>query len=241
MRNLMLVGWLMLPVLAGAYHYGPGQDDLALDDTARTLAASDRLAAEGRAAEAADGYAEALGQLPEGRADDAFRIRLERAKALLTATPAQLPEAHLDLEALIEALEADESADPGLIDEAREALANTQYYLTWLMRLEGLGREEWEPEIEAARQAYTLLATQAETQGDAKAAARHREDVEAAIRLARMDLGELEGLPIPGQCKNCNSGQCRNPSKKPGKKPGNKKTEDARGASSGPPPDGRGS
>jgi tetratricopeptide (TPR) repeat protein len=241
MRNLMLVGWLMLPVLAGAYHYGPGQDRMALDDTARTLAVADRLAAEGRGAEAADGYSEALAQMPDGQEADTSRIRLERAKALLASTPSQLPEAHLELESLIESLEADESADPALAREAREALANTQYYLTWLMRLEGLGREEWEPEIEAARQAYTLLAKQAEQRGDAEAASRHSQDLESAIRLARMDLGELEGLPIPGQCKNCNSGQCRNPGKKPGKKPGKNKAEDARGASSGPPPDGRGS
>ncbi|QDV37511.1 hypothetical protein [Tautonia plasticadhaerens] len=241
MRNLMLVCWLMLPVLAGAYHYGPGQDKLALDDAARTLAAADRLAADGRAAEAADGYAEALSQLPDGREAEAHRVRLERAKALLAATPSQLPEAHLDLEALLEDLDADESADPELVDEARGALANTQYYLTWLMRLEGLGREEWEPEIEAARQSYTLLAERADDAGDDEAASKHREDVEAAIRLARMDLGELEGLPIPGQCKNCKSGQCRSKGNKPGKKPGKAKAEDARGASSGPPPDGRGS
>jgi cellobiose-specific phosphotransferase system component IIA len=241
MRNLMLVGWLMLPVLGGAYHYGPGQDRMALDDTARTLASADRLAAEGRGAEAADSYSEALSQLPEGQEADTNRIRLERAKALLAANPSQLPEAHLELESLIEALEAEESSDPSLVSEAQESLANTQYYLTWLMRLEGLGREEWEPEIEAARQTYTLLAKQAEQRGDAEATSRHSEDLESAIRLARMDLGELEGLPIPGQCKNCNSGQCRNTGKKPGKKSGMKKVEDARGASSGPPPDGRGS
>ncbi len=27
--------------------------------------------------------------------------------------------------------------------------------MTWLMRLEGLGADEWEPEIESARQTYS--------------------------------------------------------------------------------------
>ena len=242
MRTLALVGWLMIPVLAGAYHYGPGQARLALDDTARQLDAADRLAACGRSDEAAECYAEALNLLPEGRDQEADRIRLERAKALLASNPSQLPDAHLDLEALIGELEGDDSADPALRAEAQEALANTQYYLTWLMRLEGLGRAEWEPEIEAARQSYTLLAERADEAGDVDAARRHREDLESAIRLARMDLGELEGLPIPSQCQGCKSGKCRGKGK--GKKEGKgqkKGPEDARGASSGPPPDGIGS
>ena len=72
------------------------------------------------------------------------------------------------------------------------------------------------------------------------AARRHREDLESAIRLARLDVGELQGLAIPTQCQGCKSGQC----KKPGRKPSNSKSEqkkDARGASSGPPPDKSGS
>jgi hypothetical protein len=67
------------------------------------------------------------------------------------------------------------------------------------MRLEGLGRDEWEPEAEAARQTYKLLAEDAARRGDPAAAARHREDLEASVRLARMDLSELQGLPLPSQ------------------------------------------
>ncbi len=152
----------------------------------------------------------------------------------------QLPEAHAELTALIDELTGEKPADPGLVADAREGLAGAQYYMTWLMRLEGMGREEWEPEIEGARQTYRLLAEQAEVRGDAPAAERHREDLESAIRLARMEPGELQGLAIPRQCQGCKSGQCKG--KKPGRKPGGKnKPKDARGASSGPPPDGSGS
>ena len=107
-------------------------------------------------------------------------------------------------------------------DEAREALANAQYYMTWLMRLEGLSNDEWEPEIESARQSYKLLAEQDDARGDQAAAQRHREDLESVIRLARLDLSELQGLDLPKQCSNCKSGQCKKPGtgKKPGNKPG---------------------
>ncbi len=101
------------------------------------------------------------------------------------------------------------------------------------MRLEGAPREEWEPRIESARQTFKQLA------GDASGAARQeaQEDLESAIRLARMDLSELQGLPLPSQCQGCGSGRGRGSKQKStGKKP-----KDARGASSGPPPDGSGS
>jgi hypothetical protein len=114
--------------------------------------------------------------------------------------------------------------------------------MTWLMRLEGLGAQEWEPEIESARQTYRMLAEQDEAKGDQESARKHREDLESVIRLARMDLGDLQGLDLPKQCQNCKSGQC----KKPGKKPGNKQSKDAekkdaRKAGAGPPPDNSGS
>ena len=180
--------------------------------------------------------------LPEGRADDARRIRLQRAKVQMLGR--QLPEANAALRELVDQLQDDKAADPKLRDEARETLANAQYYMTWLMRLEGLGADEWEPEIESARQTYRLLAEQSEAAGDKDSARKHREDLESAIRLARLDVGELQGLDIPKQCQNCKSGQCKKPGKS-GKKPGRKKEgeekKDARGASSGPPPDNSGS
>jgi hypothetical protein len=94
-------------------------------------------------------------------------------------------------------LQEDPGADPAVLAEARSTLANAQYYMTWLMRLEGEPRDVWEPEIEAARQNYRLLAEQADRQGNSQRARKCQEDLEAAVRLARMDLGELQGLPLP--------------------------------------------
>ena len=211
MRKLFVFAWLLLPVAAGAYHYGPGQERVAADRAAEAAERGEALAREAAAIQARDGdlpakgtwfeaeaaFAEALDLLPAGRVAEARALRLERAKAQMMIS--QLPEARRDLEALVEELLEDPAADPGVVADARGALANAQYYTTWLMRLEGLPREEWEPEIEASRQTYKLLAEQAERSGDEDAAAQAREDLESSIRLARMDLDELQGLPLPSQ------------------------------------------
>src|SRR6185295_8184164 len=102
-----------------------------------------------------------------------------------------LPDARRELAALVEELGADPAAEPGQLREAREALGNAQYYTTWLMRLEGAPREEWEPEIDAARQNYKLLAEEAVRTGDAAANERTCEDLESAVRLARMEIKDL--------------------------------------------------
>lgn len=197
MRTVLLIGWLMVPVVVAAWHYGPGQEKLRLDDVARVLAEADRLAASQEWAAAEEKYDEALKMLPGDRVAEARRIRLERAKVQMLAH--KLPDAHADLQGLVEEMKDDPAADPKVLDEARSALGSSQYYMTWLMRLEGQAREVWEPEIEAARQTYKLLAEQAEAKGDAALAQKCREDLESAIRLERMDLSELQGLPLPSQ------------------------------------------
>ena len=197
MRKVLLLVWLMLPVLVGAYHYGPGQRRMQLDDVARVIVEAERHAAAERWDEAVAKYEEALNLLPGDQVAAARRIRLERAKAQMFVK--QLPAAHESLKGLVAELSEDATADPKLLAEARAALANSQYYMTWLMRLEGQPKEKWEPEIEASRQTYRLLAEQAESQGDSSAAKRHSEDLEAAIRLERMALTDLQGLPLPSQ------------------------------------------
>jgi hypothetical protein len=197
MRILLLAAWLLLLPVAFAFHLGPGQTHKALDATAAQLAEADRLAAAEDYAAAVDGYEEALKLLPADRKAEARTIRIERAKAMMLAR--KLPEAHADLKALVDELQEDPAADPRTLAEARSGLANAQYYMTWLMRLEGLGRDVWEPEIESSRQLYKLLAEQAGQRGDAAAARTHQEDLESSVRLARMDLSELQGLPLPSQ------------------------------------------
>lgn len=237
MRTLLLLGWLMVGVGLGAYHYGPGQDQIKLEEAASALKQAERLAQEQNWVDAVSAYSQALSHLPADRVADARRIRLERAKAQMLAR--QLPEAHDELDLLVEELQADAGAPKPLVTEALTAYANAQYYMTWLMRLEGMAREEWEPEIESARQTFRLLATQAEQSGEVSLASARVEDVESAIRLARMEPDELQGLAIPKQCQGCKSGQCKG--KRPSQCKGGEKLKDARGASAGPPPDNEGS
>ncbi|HTF90106.1 MAG TPA: hypothetical protein VK843_16950 [Planctomycetota bacterium] len=211
MRKLLLFVWLLLPAGAAAYHYGPGQDRVRVDAAASAADRASQLAGEARALAAKEGdcaaldlwtkaesaYAEAIEQLPKERVGEARRLRLEQAKAQMFLS--KLPDAHAALVSLVEELDNDPTADARLIADARGALANAQYYRTWLMRLEGATREEWEPEIEASRQNYKLIAQQAEESGNLELAKANREDLEASIRLERMDLSELQGLPLPSQ------------------------------------------
>ena len=237
MRTILLLGWLLVPVVGAAYHYGPGQEKMGLDDVAASLAEADACAGREYWDGAAARYDAALSQLPADRAADLRMARLERDKAWMNS--GKLPEASADLQSLVDDIQADPKADSGLLKGARAALANSQYYITWLMKLEGMPRDDWEPEIESSRQSFRLLAEQAERDGDAKGVERNREDLESAIRLARMEPGDLQGLALPKQCQGCKSGNCNKPGRKKANSSGQPK--DSRGAGSGPPPDGSGS
>lgn len=197
MKKSLLAAWLILPIGAWAYHEGPGQDRMLLDDADGLLERARDAVQDEDWAEAVARYEEALGLLPGDRVAEGRRIRLELCKARMNA--AGLPVARADLEEMVEDMAGDPDADPDVLAEARAALANAQYYMTWLMRLEGLTRERWEPEIDAARQTFALLAEQARAQGNEELAMERREDLESAVRLMRMDLQELQGLPLPGQ------------------------------------------
>ena len=230
LRILLLTVWLGLAGAGFAYHHiGPGQERVKIDQAADLIRAAEQAAAAEDYDLAIEKYDEAMKLLPAERKGEIRKLRLEKAKAQMLAHA--LPEAHADLKALVDELAGDCDADAALLADARASLANSQYYTTWLMRLEGLAREEWEPEIEAARQAYKLLAEDAAKRGDTALAAKYREDLESVIRLERMDLSELQGLALPKQCKGCCSCKGKRPSKNV------KKGPPARGAGPAPPLD----
>jgi predicted negative regulator of RcsB-dependent stress response len=235
MRTFLILCWLTIPFLAWAYHVGPGQQKLQLDEASQLLRQAKAATASDDFASANAFYAQALSKLPDEQKSDGYAIRLAMAKIQLESN--QLPEARGALETLLSEIEKDPKADSKVKDATRETLAFAQYYMTWLMRLEGKHAEEWEPEIESSRQHYRLLAESAEGSGDATAADRHKQDLEATIRLARMDLSDLQALKIPSQCKGCCSGNC----KKVGKPSPRKSENKGGGANEGPLQDGSGS
>jgi len=205
MKKLLLTTWCLLPFGAGAYHYGPGLLRMKLDASAAALAEAEdfaRAAAEleGDAARAewaaaVASYDEALAALPNDRKEERWRLVLERAKAKLLCS--KLPEANAELGGLLEELREEPAVEAEFVADVRRTHASSEYYMTWLLRLEGAPQEEWEPRIERARQSYKLLAEQpglAEAERSELA-----QDVESTVRLARMDLDELQGLPLPSQ------------------------------------------
>jgi hypothetical protein len=209
---------------------------MRLDDAHTYLRQADAHVEAKQYGPACESYEAALAMIPAANVAAIRQVRLERAKAQMLAS--QLPEAYDELYTLGEELATDDTASADLVAETRNAMAGAQYYMTWLMRLEGRPRDDWEPVIEASRQNYRLLAERAEAATNVERAKQHREDLEAAIRLARLDLAELQALPIPSQCKKCNSGNCR--CKGVGDKPKTGKPG-GRGGSGGPLPDGSGS
>jgi len=211
MRRLALTLWILIPVALAAYHYGPGQVRLRWDDAARHVARAEQHAARAARRAQAEGdlaavpdwqqaetaYEAALALLGDAAPEARWRVALERARCQVFVS--ELPQAAAALQALVDEIEAEGTADVALRADARRALANAQYYMTWLLRLEGAGREDWEPRIDAARQTYKLLASATGADADPAQRARDAHDLEAAIRLARMDLTELQGLPLPSQ------------------------------------------
>ena len=197
MRKILILVWLLVPVGALAFHMGPGQKQMLLDNASVQIRQAEQFVADEKWAEAVEAYERALTMLPDDQLECQRKVRLEKAKAQMFA--AQLPAASDDLKALVDELMEEKDPDSNLLKQARSSMANSQYYRTWLMRLEGLPREVWEPEIESARQTYKLLVEQAKDAADEAAKNRYQEDLESTIRLARMDLSDLQGLPLPSQ------------------------------------------
>ena len=82
-----LVGWLVLPVGAWAYHEGPGQDRVALEATEAVLASAHQAASEGDWKLAIREYEAALESLPKD--PEAFDVRVaQRVARKLGVVPA---------------------------------------------------------------------------------------------------------------------------------------------------------
>ncbi|MFM8420905.1 MAG: hypothetical protein ACKOEQ_12380 [Verrucomicrobiota bacterium] len=226
-RRWFLSLWLMLPVALAAYHFGPGRAALGRDHGAARLEAARRAEAAEDWQGAMAAYDAALAALPSDATEARARIRLAQARARVFT--GELPEAMGDMEALL----ADVKGHAGLArleGAVREELASAQYHAAWLMRLEGADREEWTAQTEKARQNFRLLAEHASATADARVGD-HQRNLEATVRLAQMDLSELQGLPLPKKCSGCKncSQKCR-AQRESQQRPEPKEPKDARGS-----------
>ena len=236
-KNLLIFLWALAPVALLAFHFGPGQAGLAREEARASIRAALDFEAEQQWQQAIDSYNDALAALPDS--ETAKRHQLQLARANARTHVGELPEAMLAMEHLLD--ETAKGSDKELESKVRSSLASAQYYTGWLMRLELAEKEEWKEPLEKARQNFRLLAEQTD-KTDATASEDHQKNLEAVVRLARMDLSEVQALPLPKKCegnKNVCS-KCRG-QKKSNKPKAMKKKEDARGASVGKRPDGKGS
>jgi len=226
MRKVMVFAlWLLVPVVLLAYHYGPGQTRLAMDRAAKKIAEARALEAQEDWKAAYQAWGEALAATPPEQTGPRLQLRLSQAHSRMFT--GDLPEAMSDMANLLAEAQHDK-ADAHLQSEIRGTLGTAQYYVAWLMRLEGATTEEWLPPVESARQNFRLLA---ESTKDTKTASDYGMNLEAAIRLERMSLDELQVQPLPKCCSGCKnvSQKCRSQCQsKAETKPEDKK--DARGA-----------
>jgi len=227
-RTILTILWLLVPAMLLAYHYGPGQARLAQDNAARAIAEARALEQQEAWPGAVDAWADALALLPEDRVEARTQVRLAQARARMHA--GELPEAIDAMETLL--TDADGQVSPALTGEIRSVLATANYYAGWLMRLEGAPTEEWMLPVENARMQFRLLAES--KSGQPESMASFQKNLEATIRLAQMDLSELEGLPLPKFCQGCKnvSQKCRSQrqAKCENEGEGEKEKKDARGA-----------
>ena len=197
MKKWILSLWLVIPALAVAYHYGPGQRGLLMDEAGLMVAAANHYALGEDWGKTIELCEKTLETLPEEEVQLRRRVVLEKAKAQMMAS--QLPDARNSLVSLMDEIASDANVSSAFKNEVRQSLASSEFYMTWLMRLEGLSRSEWEPHVESARQHYKRLAESAAGNGQSREAIQHRKDLESTVRLARMDLGDLQGLPLQSQ------------------------------------------
>ena len=236
-KNLLIFLWALAPVALLAYHFGPGQAGLAREEARASIRAALNFEASEEWRQTIDAYNDALAALPDTETAKRQQLQLARANARIYV--GELPEAMFEMEHLLD--ETAKGSDSELESKVRSSLASAQYYTGWLMRLELAEKKEWKEPLEKARQNFRLLAEQT-AKTDAKASEDHQKNLEAVVRLARMDLSEVQALPLPKKCegnKNVCS-KCRG-QKKSNKPKDMKKKEDARGASVGKRPDGKGS
>jgi hypothetical protein len=180
---------------------GPAEPYRAKDRVAARLRVIERLKSEGKWEQVVTGYVWALEKMPPGDTGLRNRMTLEMGRARWQS--GDLPGAMTDLETALDS--ANESGDAPLAREARSELAASHYYAAWLMRLEGAELEEWKAEAETARQYYRFMGEDNTLEGTDEIE-RHRRNLECVVRLERMDISELRGMPLPKNCRSsCNN------------------------------------
>lgn len=196
-KIVAVLAWLLAAVGLAFVHFNHGEERILMDKAGRLQAQAQACEAQGNLAEAVKLYGDATilisaERMPAERAGLEWRLARARIK---------LGEIDPAVRGLQEAL-AMVPKTPGrepLEREIRYSLAEASYYAAWILRLENQPRPKWFPYAESARQHLRVLAEDARLPQETRTL--HAKDMEATIRLARMDIEELKKLPIPEQAQ----------------------------------------
>jgi hypothetical protein len=248
-RNLCILAWLLPVAGIGYYQFSMGEAGVLMeraDQLQQQAAAKEKAGAWGDAARL---YGEAAVCLSADKHKLA-RAGLDGRAARAKMRDGELEQARLGLKGAL-ALLPDGPKSAEIERDLRYALAETEYYSAWVLRLENQPRTKWFPHAENARQNLRCLAEDTVlSEADRKS---HAKDMEAVIRFTRLDIEELKRLPLPeqaqpgakkGMSKGKKKGEGEGEEEGEGDKPGKgkpKKGKPAAGAGLGERPPGNGS
>ncbi|HIA27188.1 MAG TPA: hypothetical protein EYN79_03575 [Planctomycetes bacterium] len=193
-EKLLWTIWAVIPVLLAIWWFGPGQELQARSRVASTVELAITASNEGDWQQAAELFGQAIVEAPIDSLESNRWLRLRASHAEFMSGNTWNGIAGME-----EVLDEIKDVDPDLARDARARIATAQYFATWKLRLEGAESAVWKPEAEKARQHFRLLAEGAEARG-ASESEDLKQNVESVIWLERMDLAELQALPLPGGC-----------------------------------------
>jgi len=193
-QKMLWTVWAMIPVVLAIWWFGPGQELQARSRVASTVELAMAAAEQENWQEAAELFGQAIGEAPTDSPESNRWLRLHASHAEFMSGNTWNGIAGME-----EVLDEIKDVDPDLARDARARIASAQYFATWKLRLEGAEAAVWKPEAEKARQHFRLLAEDAEARS-APESEDLKKNVESVIWLERMDLAELQALPLPGGC-----------------------------------------
>lgn len=194
-RNLSILAWLLPLAGIGYYQFSMGEAGVRME-------VADRLQQRATAREKAGAWGEAA-KLYEGAAACLSADTYKTERACLDGRAARAKMRDGELESALLGLKGALTLLPRGPETAeaerdiRYALAETEYYAAWVLRLENQPRTKWFPHAEIARQNLRCLAEDAALPAADRTS--HARDMEAVIRFTRLDIEELKRLPLPEQ------------------------------------------
>ena len=235
MRTLVLLGWLMVPVVFGRLSLRARARRSCGSTTWReSLAEADRLAAAEQWQAASTRYERGPGAAARGPGRRCPPHPAQTRQGPDVRPPVARGQRRAPGSGRPDAGRQDRPTRSSATRPARP-WPTSQYYMTWLMRLEGLSADEWEPEIESARQTYRLLAEQAEAAGDQDRPASIARISKAPSGWPGSTLASSRDWISPSSARAARAASARSPASKPARSPEGRREEGRPQRWRGPP------